>query len=233
MFFYSASYWTYMLPAIGLMLIAQLLVSAAYRKWSRVGNSTAMTGAEAAQRLLSYGGLGSVSIEGTRARLGDHYDPRSETLRLSPGVAQGRSVASMAIAAHEIGHAVQHREGDLLLRLRAALVPAVNIGSTLGWIMILAGLLLGLQGIAELGLIAFSLGAVFALATLPVEFGASSRAKRLLDQAGLMRTQEERRGVSAVLNAAAFTYVAGLATALLQLLYYASLVGGMGGRRRS
>jgi hypothetical protein len=139
----------------------------------------------------------------------------------------------MAIAAHEIGHAVQHREGDLLLRLRAALVPAVNIGSTLGWIMILAGLLLRLQGIAELGLIAFSLGAVFALATLPVEFGASSRAKQLLDQAGLMRTQEERRGVSAVLNAAAFTYIAGLATALLQLLYYASLVGGMGGRRRS
>jgi Zn-dependent membrane protease YugP len=138
----------------------------------------------------------------------------------------------VAIAAHEIGHALQDQDGYFPLRLRAALVPAVNLGSWLGWILIFVGLILRSVDIAWLGVIAFAGGAVFALATLPVELNASSRARALLAQAGLAVGDDERRGVNAMLNAAAFTYVAALAAAALQLLYYVLLVGGMGRRRR-
>jgi hypothetical protein len=161
--------------------------------------------------------------------LSDHYDPRTKVLRLSRGVYSSNSVAALAIAAHELGHAMQDKEAYFPLRLRGALVPAVNIGSYLGWIFIIIGLILNWTGLAWLGVMIFSAGAVFALATLPVEFNASARAKKLLVQAGLITSPEEQRGVNAVLNAAALTYVAALVTAILQLLYYVSLVGG---RRR-
>jgi len=215
--------------------LAQLWVKSTYRKWSQVRNSNNITGAEAARRLLGYGNLLQVTLEGARGRLSDHYDPRSQTLRLSPSVAQGQSVASLAIAAHEIGHALQDRDDYFPLRFRAAIVPAANIGSNLGWILILIGLFIrgafGTQ-LAWIGVMAFAIGAVFSLATLPVELNASARAQALLTQSGLIQTMEDRRGVKAVLNAAAFTYVAALAAALLQLLYYISLVGGISGRRR-
>jgi hypothetical protein len=162
----------------------------------------------------------------------DHYDPRDKTLNLSQGVANMPSVAALAIAAHELGHAQQDAEGYFPLRLRAALVPAVNIGSNLGWILIMLGLFLRFTELAWVGVIAFSAGAVFALATLPVELNASARAKRLLADSGIIVGEDEQRGVNNVLNAAALTYVAGLVTAILQLLYYVSLVGGLGGRRR-
>lgn len=229
--YFSIDYWMYMIPAILLMMIAQWWVNATYRKWSRVGNSQGLSGAEVAQRLLRYENLRQVSLQGASGRLSDHYDPRSQTLHLSPEVAGQASVASLAIAAHEIGHADQHAERYFPLSVRSALVPAVNIGSTLGWIMILIGLFLGFTGLAWLGVIAFSMGALFALATLPVELNASARARRMLESNGLIRSEQERRGVSAVLNAAAMTYVAGLATSLLQLLYYVSLVSGLGRRR--
>jgi hypothetical protein len=177
--------------------------------------------------------LTDVKLEGVSSRLGDHYDPRSKTLRLSPDVAQNPSVASLAIAAHEIGHALQHKESYVPLRFRSALVPAASIGSRLGPILIIIGLLLGgILGtqLAWVGVFAFGLGAVFALATLPLELNASSRAKALLTQSGIVRSEEERQGVSAVLNAAALTYIAALAAAILQLLYYLSLMSG--GRRR-
>jgi Zn-dependent membrane protease YugP len=145
-------------------------------------------------------------------------------------VYQGNSIASVAIAAHELGHAQQDQEGYFPLQLRSMLVPAVNIGSTLGWILIMAGLLLNLIGIAWLGVFAFSGGAVFALATLPVELNASTRAKKLLQNSGVILTTQERQGVNNVLNAAALTYVASLFTAVLQLLYWISIVSG--GRRR-
>jgi len=135
------------------------------------------------------------------------------------------------VAAHELGHAMQDSEGYLPLRLRAALVQAVNIGSTLGWILIVAGLLLRLTGLAWLGVLVFSGGAVFALATLPVELNASARAKRLLAETGIISGEDEIGGVNNMLNAAALTYVAGLMTAVLQLLYFVSLVGGSGRRR--
>ncbi|OGP57384.1 MAG: hypothetical protein A2V67_10120 [Deltaproteobacteria bacterium RBG_13_61_14] len=232
-FGYGTTYWLFMLPAFLLVMLAQLWVSSTYKRWSRKQNSYGVSGADAAQRLLRQGGLSDVSLEQTPGRLSDHYDPRRRTLRLSAGVAQSPSVASMAIAAHEIGHALQDREGYLPMRFRAALVPAANIGSYLGWILIMVGLLLGSTNVAWLGVVAFSVGAVFALATLPVEINASSRARNLLAESGLVTSDEERRGVAAVLNAAAFTYVAALGAAVLQLLYWVSLVGGLGGRRRS
>jgi Zn-dependent membrane protease YugP len=139
----------------------------------------------------------------------------------------------MAITAHELGHAMQDQEGYFLLRLRGAMVPAVNIGSYLGWILIIIGFLLELTGLAWLGVIVFSGGALFALATLPVELDASARARNLLVQSGLIVGEEEMKGVNNVLNAAALTYVAALIAAILQLLYWVTLVLGMGGRRRS
>lgn len=232
-FFYNPYYLIFMLPAFLLMLATQWYVNSAYRKWSQVRASSRVTGAEAAERLIRYGNLYDVRIESVAGNLSDHYDPRDKVLRLSSGVYQGNSVASLAIAAHELGHAMQDQEGYLPLKFRAALVPAVNIGSMLGWILILIGLFLGFTQLSWLGVAVFSGGALFALATLPVELNASARAKRLLAESGLIMGEEERSGVNRVLNAAALTYVAALVTAVLQLLYYVMLITGMGGRRRS
>ena len=235
MFFYDPTYLIFMIPAFLLMGLASWYVRHAYSKWSRVRTGSGLTGAQTAQRLLSTGSMYGVQIQGTNGELSDHYDPRNKTLFLSNGVANSPSVASVAIAAHELGHAMQDAEEYFPLRFRSAIVPMVNIGSNLGWILIMVGLVflrstaLGLN-IAWLGVLFFAGGAVFALATLPVELDASSRAKRLLAETGIIRSEEEQRGVNQVLNAAALTYVAGLITAVLQLLYYVFLVGG---RRRN
>lgn len=218
-----------MAPAFLLMMLASWYVRSAYNKWSKVPSSSRLTGAQTAQRLVSSGALYGVKIEGVSGNLSDHYDPRSKTLRLSQGVVNNASVAAVAIAAHELGHALQDAEDYLPLRLRAALVPAVNIGSWLGWILIMIGLVLNMLNLAWLGVLVFSGGAIFALATLPVELNASRRAKQLLAETGIIQTDQERRGVNNVLNAAALTYVAGLLTAVLQLLYFASMIMG---RRR-
>ena len=229
--FYDPTYLCFMLPGMLLVMLSSWYVNSAYRKWSQVRTRSGLTGAEAAQRLIYNGGLSGVQIQGIGGQLTDNYDPRSKVLNLSQGVANSPSVAAVAIAAHELGHAMQDHEGYFPLRFRAALVPMVNIGSWLGWIMILAGLFLRITNLAWLGVLFFSGGAIFALATLPVEFDASARAKRLLAETGIVSGEDERSGVNNVLNAAALTYVAGLAAAILQLLYFVSLVGG--GRRRS
>lgn len=228
--FYDPTYLCFMLPGMLLVMLASWYVNSAYRKWSQVRTRSGLTGAEAAQRLIYNGGLSGVQIQGIGGQLTDNYDPRSKVLNLSQGVANSPSVAAVAIAAHELGHAMQDHEGYFPLRFRAALVPMVNIGSWLGWIMILAGLFLRITNLAWLGVLFFSGGAIFALATLPVEFDASARAKRLLAETGIVSGEDERSGVNNVLNAAALTYVAGLAAAILQLLYFVTLVGG--GRRR-
>jgi len=221
----------FMIPAFLIMVIAQTYVNSAYKKWSRVMARSRLTGAQVAQRLISAGGL-NVEVEGVRGKLSDHYDPRKKVLFLSEGVYSSPSVAALAITAHELGHAMQDRDGYFPLRIRAALVPAVNIGSYLGWILIFIGLLLRMTELAWLGVLVFSGGAIFALATLPVELNASRRAKALLTDTGMIVGEDEKSGVNRVLNAAALTYVAGLITAVMQLLYFVSLVGGMGGRRR-
>src|SRR5512139_629377 len=229
MIFFDPTYLIFMIPAFIIMAVTSGYVRSSYKKWSQVRVSSGLTGAQAAERLISSGGLYGVNVAGTQGELSDHYDPRDKTLYLSQGVYGAPSVAAVAIAAHELGHAQQDAEGYGPMRLRTFLVPAVNIGSNLGWILIMAGLLLRITELAWLGVLVFSAGAVFALATLPVELNASSRAKELLYTTGIIRTEEERRGVNRVLNAAALTYVAGLITAVLQLLYFVTLVGG---RRR-
>jgi hypothetical protein len=224
--FFDINYLIFMIPAFILMGITSWYVRHAYNKWSRVRASSGLTGVDATRRLISNNGLTGIKIQGTPGELSDHYDPRDNTVYLSEGVANVPSVAALAIAAHELGHAQQDAEEYFPMRLRGFLVPMVNIGSNLGWILIIAGLLLNFTGLAWLGVLVFSGGALFALATLPVEFDASARAKRMLANSGIIQTEEEMRGVSNVLNAAALTYVAGLVTAILQLLYYVSLVSG-------
>ena len=194
--FYNSSYLLFMIPAMILMLVVQLYVRSAYKKWSNVAAQSQVSGAEAAQRLIQTGGLYNVRVEGAQGKLSDHYDPSSKVLRLSQAVYQGSSVASLAIAAHELGHAMQDKEEYFPLRLRAAIIPAVNIGSYLGWILIILGLFMNWVGVSWLGVIVFSGGALFALATLPVELNASARAKRLLVQSGLIVGQEEMRGLT-------------------------------------
>jgi uncharacterized protein len=230
MFFFDPTYLIFMVPAFIIMALTSGYVRSSYKKWSRVRVSSGLSGAQAAQRLISSGGLYGVEVAATPGELSDHYDPRKKTLYLSNGVYQSPSVAAVAIAAHELGHARQDAEGYFPMRFRSFLVPAVNIGSNLGWILIMIGLVLRITELAWLGVFVFSAGAVFALATLPVEFNASARAKELLHTTGIIQTEEERRGVNQVLNAAALTYVAGLISAVLQLLYFVFLVGG---RRRN
>jgi len=224
-----------MAPAFILMLLAQWYVTSSYSKWSKVAARSRLTGVQAATRLISSSGLNNVSMQPIQGNLSDHYDPRTKVLSLSPGVYQGGSVAALAIAAHELGHAMQDQQGYFPLKLRAALVPAVNIGSYLGWILIIIGMIMQSSlgtNIAWLGVLVFSGGLVFALATLPVELNASARAREMLTNSGFIVGGDEERGVNTVLNAAALTYVAAVVTAALQLLYYVTLVLGMGGRNR-
>ncbi len=226
MFFLSPTYLMYMIPAFILMAITSWYVKAAYNKWSRVAAGSRFTGYEATRRLINSSGLYGVKIQGTPGEMTDHYDPRDKTVYLSNGVANSASVAALAIAAHELGHAQQDAEEYFPLKFRGVLVPLVNIGSNLGWILIMIGLFLQLTQLAWIGVLVFSGGALFALVTLPVEFDASARARRMLADSGIIQTDAEMRGVSNVLNAAALTYVAGLVTAVLQLLYYVSLISG-------
>lgn len=226
-----------MLPAFFLLLVTSWYVKSSYNRWLRVPTHSQITGYQAAQQLIESGGLTEIQIQGVRGNLTDNYDPRRKTLNLSQAVAQGASVASLAITAHELGHAMQDKEDYFPLRFRSAIVPVVSIGSNLGWILIVAGLFLNYAGlalgtdIAWLGVIAFSGGVIFSLATLPVEFNASKRARQLLLQSRIIQSEEEMRGVSAVLNAAALTYIAALVAAISQLLYFIGLVGGVGRRR--
>jgi Zn-dependent membrane protease YugP len=238
MFFFDPTYLILMIPAFLLMTITTIYVKSAFRKWSQVPAHSGLTGYEAAQRLIARAGVYGVQIEGVRGNLTDNYDPRTKILHLSQDVSGTASVASLAVAAHEIGHAQQDAQGYFPLRFRSALVPMVNIGSYLGWILIIIGLFMSYAGmalgvnLAWLGVAIFAGGAVFALATLPVELNASARARVLLSETGIISGPDEQRGVSNVLNAAALTYVAALVTAMLQLLYYVMLVSGLGRRRR-
>ncbi|MDF1519823.1 MAG: zinc metallopeptidase [Brevefilum sp.] len=227
---FNINYLIYMLPALIFSMIAQFYINSRYAHWGQVRNRAGLTGVQVAQRLSERLGMYDLKLKGVQGQLTDHYDPRNNVLSLSRDIAQGPTVASMAITAHELGHALQDKENYLPMKIRSAMVPAVNIGTSLGWILILIGLLLNLGNLAWLGVFAFSAGAIFSFATLPVELNASKRAKNMLTQSGIIQSEEERKGVSQVLNAAALTYVAAIASSVMQLLYFASLAGG--GRRR-
>ena len=230
--FFNSSYMLYVfLPTLIITGLAQLWVRNAYNKWSQVANSSRATGIETAQTLMSRGGIKRVGLEVTQGQMSDHFDPRSETVRLSQGVAQQPSIAAMAIAAHEFGHVQQHQENSPLMAMRTVLVPAATIGPRIGLGMIILGLILNTFGLAVIGLILFAGTTVFTFVTLPVELDASRRAMKLLNDTGLIQTDQDRAGAHAVLRAAAFTYVAAVATSLMTLMYYAMLVFG-GGRRR-
>ncbi len=229
--FYNMDYLLCMIPALIVMMIAQISISSAYKKWSRVAVSSGDTGAAAAQKLILRNNMENVQLRGVGGTLSDNYDPRTKTLNLSQAVAEQPSVASVAVAAHELGHAMQDREGYFPLRLRSLMAPAVGIGSYLGWILLAIGIALNYLQLAWLGVAIFAVGFLFALATVPVEMNASARARRMLQEAGIVRTEDEARGVNSVLNAAALTYIGALMQAVMQLFYFVSLVGGMGRRR--
>jgi Zn-dependent membrane protease YugP len=226
MFYFDPLYLIFALPALLLAFYAQFRVQSAYRRYSQKSNWQGISGLEAARYLLSGAGLSHVRLEGTPGQLTDHYDPRTETLRLSPQVAHSRSVAALGIVAHEVGHAMQDAQAYAPLRWRTGLVPAVNIGSWLGPILFLIGFLMRAPSLAWVGVLFFAGSAVFALVTLPVELNASGRALQMLRTAGLVTGGQEEEGVKSVLNAAALTYVAALAQALSTLLYYVFLLTG-------
>jgi Zn-dependent membrane protease YugP len=228
---WDPTYWVFALPALLLGLIAQAMVRSAYQKYLRVPNAAGITGAEAAQRIMRTAGI-YLNVEGTRGELSDHYDPRTRVLRLSQGVATRASVASVAIVAHEVGHAQQDAQAYLPMRLRSGLVPVVSFTSWLGPILFFVGLLLNLYNLAWVGVLTFAVAAVFALVTLPVEINASRRGLRLLEESGILIGKAEQQGARKVLNAAALTYVAALAQSVSTLLYYSFLLGGRGRRRR-
>ncbi|MCM1025448.1 MAG: zinc metallopeptidase [Roseburia sp.] len=227
-FYYDA---TYILVVIGMLLSlgASFLVNREMSKYSKVRNSTGMTGAEAARRILNNEGLYNVQIECLESNQGDHYDPRTNTVRLSADHFNEATVTAVGVAAHECGHAIQHAKGYAPLNFRTALVPVVNIGSNLGIPIILLGVFLSYNNVLiQIGIWAFSLSVLFQLVTLPVEFNASARAVEKIDQYGLMSVQENK-GCRKVLRAAALTYVAAAAASILQLLRLILLFGN---RRR-
>jgi Zn-dependent membrane protease YugP len=229
MFYLDPLYLILALPGLLLGLWAQMRVKGTFKKYSQVRTTRNLTGAEIARHLLDNQGLHDVRVEETQGFLSDHYDPRTRVLRLSPDVYRVPSVAAAGVAAHEMGHALQHSAGYAPLQLRSAIVPVVQFGSSLAPMLILIGFLLRFTTLAWIGVILFAGAVVFALVTLPVEFDASRRAKALLTQSGIV-SQEEAGGVSAVLNAAGWTYVAAAIAAIGQLLYYVLLLTG-GSRR--
>jgi Zn-dependent membrane protease YugP len=229
MYLFNPLYYLFTLPALILGFYAQFKVRQAYNRYLRVANRSQIGGLEAAQRLLAANGLQQVEVQGTRGELTDHYDPRKKALFLSQGVAQSPSVAALGIVAHEVGHATQDAEAYIPLKVRSAIVPVVQIGSWLGPILFLLGMLFQAGSVLPVvGLVLFSSTLIFALVTLPVEFDASRRAIAMLQQSGLVSGVEEQ-GVRQVLSAAALTYVAAAAQALSTILYYVFLLSG---RRR-
>ena len=217
-------YWIIIGVGLLLSLGAKAWVQSAVKKWSQVPTSRGMTGRQVAQAILNARGIGDVTIEPTRGSLTDHYDPSSKTLRLSEDVFNNRSVTAAGIAAHEVGHAIQHQQGYAMMKVRQKMVPAANIGTSLGVWITIGGIVIGLTELATLGVLLFGAAVAFTLVTLPVEFDASSRAREVLQQQGLV-TGKEAEGVNQVLRAAAATYVAAAVTAVLQLLYWAWRAG--------
>jgi len=224
MFIFDSFYILFVfLPALVLSLGAQAYLSLTYRKWENEQNERGLTGQEVGDYLLRNTDLANVMFEGTPGRLSDHYDPSSHTVRMSQDIATKPSVASMAIVAHELGHAQQHQEQSVLIAMRSFLVPAMTLSPNIAMGLIFAGLIFNASGLITIGALFFGVVVVFMLLTLPVEIDASMRGLRMLKETGLVTTQEDRGGARAVLTAAAMTYVAAAVQAVLQLIYFISL----------
>lgn len=225
LFYFDPMYFVYVGPAILLAMWAQFKVKSAYAHASQIPARSGLSGAQTAAEILRAHNIRDVQIESVQSFLGDHYDPRHKVLRLSPDVYHGRSLASLGIAAHEVGHAIQHAQGYAPLTVRNALVPVASIGSNISVLLVIIGLGIGLQKLALVGIGLFATVVAFQLINLPVEFNASSRARQILVSQRLI-SKEEDREVGRVLSAAAMTYVAATLTAILTLLYYLSKVSG-------
>ncbi|MDL2295313.1 zinc metallopeptidase [Lachnospiraceae bacterium OttesenSCG-928-E19] len=230
-FFYFDS--TYILVLIGVVisLLASSKVKSTYAKYNNVRNQRGLTGRDAAYQILRNAGIMDVQVEHVAGSLSDHYDPRNKVLRLSDSTYNSTSVAAVGVAAHECGHAIQHAHGYVPLSLRSAIVPVANFGSMIAWPLIFAGLFITSRSgelLITIGILAFSASVIFQLVTLPVEFNASSRALRILDESQMLY-EEEMNGAKKVLHAAALTYVAAAAASILQLLRILLLSG----RRRN
>lgn len=220
--FFDPLYLGVMIVGAVLSFGAQMWVKSQFARYSQVGLQNGMTGAQIAAAILRAQGIRDVQIEPIGGMLSDHYDPSAKVLRLSPDVYHGRSVSAAGVAAHEVGHAIQDKASYWPMRMRQTMVPVANIGSNLGVLMVVAGMFVGLSGLSLLGVALFAGFVLFTLVTLPVEFDASARAHQTLVQNGLV-TAAEAQGVKSVLNAAAATYLAAAATAVLQLLYWLSV----------
>ncbi|AMM41804.1 Peptidase, membrane zinc metallopeptidase, putative [Candidatus Desulfofervidus auxilii] len=229
MFFFDPLYFIILAPAFILSMIAQIWVKSAYTKYSQVFNSRRISGAAAADYMLKTKGITDVKIELASGFLGDHYDPRNKTLRLSADNYNGQSIAAVGVACHEAGHAIQHAYGYAPLKLRTALVPITMLGSNLAWPLLIVGFLFHALSLIKLGILFFSGAVLFQLVTLPVEFDASHRALVAIRETGLLRG-EEVTGAKRVLQAAAMTYVAAAAAAILQLIYFLLRAGLLGNR---
>ncbi len=222
-------YWMMMAPVLLISLWASLRVKSAFNKYSRISSRSGHTGADVARIILQRNGLSNIPVEETTGFLSDHYDPIKKVVRLSPEVYRSNSLAAIGVAAHETGHAIQHARHYQPLILRNAIAPTASIGSNLSWIVIFAGFIIGSLGLVKFGILLFSLVVFFQLITLPVEFNASSRAKEILQSYGIV-SSGELAGVSKVLSAAAMTYVAAAASAIMTLLYFLIRAGLLGGR---
>lgn len=216
-FFYDYYYIILVIPAMILAMIAQVKVKSTYNKFSKVNNSRGITGAYAAQAVLTHYGINDVRIEQVSGKLTDHYDPKAKVIRLSSGVYSGTSIAAVGVACHEAGHAAQHAENYVPIKVRNTLVPVCNIGSTLGIPIAILGYFLGFEPLITIGLLLYAAIALFHLVTLPVEFNASRRAINVIDDTRLLY-DDEISGAKKVLSAAAMTYVASLVVAIANLL---------------
>ena len=226
-FFFDPAY-LLLIPAILLSLYAQAKVQTTFSKYMKIPARSGINGAQAARELLRQNQLYDVKVEQVSGRLSDHYDPRSKTLRLSPEVYSSSSLAALGIAAHETGHAFQHNNEYVPLKLRNAIVPVANIGSNLAFPLLLLGIILSMPTLVQIGIIAFSAAVLFQLITLPVEYNASNRAVAALESGGMIQG-DETGSTRKVLNAAALTYVAATLMSILQLLRLLLIAGG--GRR--
>lgn len=216
-FFYDYYYIILVIPAMLLAVWAQVRVKSTYGKFAKVGNTRGITGAYAAQAVLTHYGINDVRIEQVSGKLSDHYDPKAKVIRLSTEVYGGSSIAAVGIACHEAGHAAQHAENYVPIKVRNTLVPICNIGSTLGVPLAILGYFLGFEPLITVGLLLYAAISLFHLVTLPVEFNASNRAIKVIEETGLLY-DDETSGVKKVLKAAAMTYVASLIVALANLL---------------
>lgn len=229
--YYDPMYMIFALPALILSLLASFYVKSTFAKYSKVGAASGLTGAEAAQRMLYAAGITDVKIEHVRGFLSDHYDPSSNTLRLSDDVYASRSLSALGVACHEAGHAIQKASHYGPMGLRSALVIPANLGSKFSYIVIFLGAFMQAPMLINIGLCLFGAAVLFSVVTLPVEWDASARAKKALVTAGILAPSEQSHAAS-VLNAAFMTYVAAAVSSIMTLLYYLWKLGIIGGRRR-